>query len=293
MTHTSALPASDGGPIAIICGGGSLPITVAAAVERSGRAVVLFPIRGWADAPQIGRYRHHWWTLARVGTFRRLARMEGCRDVVLIGNVVRLEIRDLRLDLLALRLLPKIVRFFRGGDDRLLSGIGDLLKDHGFRLVGAHEVAPEILVGEGPIGLTRPTERDNRDIEQGFQLIAAMGPFDVGQAVVVAGERVLAVEAAEGTDRVLDRIADLRSEGRIKTPDRVGVLVKAPKPMQNRRADLPTIGVKTIEKATRARLAGIAVAAHETLIVEPEQVAEAADRAGLFVVGRKLPGQNP
>lgn len=278
------------GPVAIICGGGSLPLTVADAVERGGREVVLFPIHGWADPSAFGRYRHHWLRLASAGRFRRLARQEGCRDVVLIGNAIRPAIHELRFDWLTLRLLPKMIRAFKGGDDKLLSGIAKLFEEHGFRLLGAHEVAPEILVGEGPLGLTKPSAAHADDIARGFELIAAITSFDVGQAVVVANNRVLAIEAAEGTDLMLDRIAALRAEGRIRIPDHTGILVKAPKSTQDRRVDLPSLGPRTVEKVAQARLAGIAVAAGETIIAEPLRVAEAADRAGVFVVGVRRPG---
>jgi DUF1009 family protein len=279
-------------PVAIICGGGSLPLTVAAAVERDGRPVVLFPIHGWADPSAFGRYRHHWLHLGSAGRFRRLAHQEGCRDVVMIGNAIRPAIRDLRFDWLTLRLLPRTIGLFRGGDDRLLSGIAKLFEEYGFRLIGAHEVAPEILVAEGPLGLIKPSPAHAQDIARGFELIAAISVFDVGQAVVVAGNRVLAIEAAEGTDQMLDRIAALRANGRIKIPENTGVLIKAPKPTQDRRIDLPSVGPRTVEKAAQAKLAGIAVAAGETIIAEPLRVAEAADRAGLFVVGRR-PGAQP
>jgi len=279
---------ADGGPVAIICGGGSLPLTVAEAIERSGRPVVLFPIRGWADPATVGRFRHHWLFLATIGRFRRLALMEGCRDVVLIGNALRPALRELRLDWLTVRMLPSIMRMYKGGDDRLLTGVAKIFERLGFRLVGAHELVPEILVGEGQLGSIKPTARDEADIKCGFELIAAMAPFDVGQAVVVADNRVLAVEAAEGTDRMLDRLAALRAEGRLRIPERTGVLIKSPKSMQDRRFDLPSLGPQTVEKAAQAKLAGIAVAAGETLIAEPSRVADAADRAGLFVIGKKL-----
>jgi DUF1009 family protein len=279
---------ADGGPVAIICGGGSLPLTVAEAIERSGRPVVLFPIRGWADPAAGGRFRHHWLFLATIGRFRRLARMEGCRDVVLIGNALRPALRELRLDWLTVRMLPSIMRMYKGGDDRLLGGVAKIFERLGFRLLGAHELVPEILVGEGLLGSIKPTARDEADIKCGFELIAAMAPFDVGQAVVVADNRVLAVEAAEGTDRMLDRLAALRAEGRLRIPERTGVLIKSPKSMQDRRFDLPSLGPQTVEKAAQAKLAGIAVAAGETLIAEPSRVADAADRAGLFVIGKKL-----
>lgn len=275
-------------PVAIICGGGSLPLTVAEAVKRGGRSVVLFPIHGWADPAAFAAYRHHWLHLGSAGRFCRLARMEGCRDVVMIGNAIRPAIHELRIDWLTLRLLPRAIRMFRGGDDKLLSGVARMMEEQGFRLLGAHEVAPEILVGEGPLGLIKPSAAHAHDIARGFELIAAISQFDVGQAAVIADNRVLAVEAAEGTDHMLDRIAALRAEGRIKMPDKHGVLVKSPKPTQDRRIDLPSLGPRTIEKAVHAGLAGIAVGAGGTVIAEPLRVAEAADRAGLFVVGQRI-----
>jgi len=211
----------------------------------------------------------------------------------MIGNGVRPALHELRVDWLTLRLLPRIIRIFKGGDDKLLSGIAQMMADHGFRLIGAHELAPEILVSEGPLGLVTPSAAQLQDIERGFELIAAISSFDVGQAVVVADQRVLAVEAAEGTDLMLDQVATLRAEGRIRLPDKTGVLVKSPKPTQDQRIDLPSLGPRTIEKAARAGLAGIAVAAGEAIIAEPLRVAAAADHAGLFVVGRRRPGAAP
>ena len=278
------VPAGEG-PLAIICGGGSLPFAVADAVLQRGRGLVLFAIRGFADPAAVARYPHHWFALGQAGRFRRLARAAGCRDVVFIGTLVRPPISKLRLDWLTLRILPQIVRCYRGGDDHLLSGLAQLFEQLGFRLVGPHELAPEILAREGPLGRHQPTERDRADIARGLELIGAIGAFDIGQAVVVADQRVLAVEAAEGTDGMLDRIAELRRAGHIGIPNNVGVLVKAPKPNQDRRFALPTIGPQTVAGAERAGLAGLAVVAEATIIAEPARVVEAADRANLFVVG--------
>jgi DUF1009 family protein len=273
------------GPLAIICGGGSLPYAVAEAVVGRGRGVVLFAIRGFADASAVARYPHHWFALGQAGRFRRLARAAGCHDVVFIGSLVRPPISKVRLDWLTLMILPQILRSYRGGDDHLLSGLARIFEQLGFHLVAPQELAPEILAREGTLGRIDPSARDAADIARGLSLIASIGAFDVGQAVVVADNRVLAVEAAEGTDGMLDRVTTLRREGRIGVPDGVGVLIKAPKPNQDRRFDLPSIGPRTIEGVARAGLAGLAVVAGRTIIAEPAQVALAADRAGLFVVG--------
>jgi DUF1009 family protein len=276
---------ADERPLALICGGGSIPLAVADAAAARGRRVVLFPVRGWADPAMVERYPHHWITLVQAGRFERLAREEGCREIVFIGTALRPTFRSLRIDWRTLRLLPAIARAYRGGDDHLLSAVAALAEEAGFRIVGAHEVAPEILIPEGPIGARTPSERDCADIARGLELLAATGPFDIGQAAVIADRHVLALEAAEGTDAVLARVAELRAAGRVATPAGVGVLVKAPKPHQDRRVDLPAIGPRTVEGVARAGLAGIAVVAGGAIIAEPDAVAAAADAAKVFVVG--------
>jgi DUF1009 family protein len=273
------------GPIAIVCGGGSLPGAVAEAVRRRGREPVMFGLRGWADEATIERYAHHWIAIGQIGRFFRLAHAAQCRDVLMIGTLLRPPLRQLRLDWKTIRMMPRIVAAFRGGDDRLLGGVARLMENAGFRVIGVGDAAPEVFVPEGPLGSVKPSERDTGDIVRGLKLIAALGPFDVGQAAVVANNNVLAVEAAEGTDNMLARIAELRRLGRVTAPPGSGVLVKAPKPTQDRRFDLPSIGPQTIEHAARAGLAGVAVVAGSTVIAEPAAVAAAADRANIFVVG--------
>lgn len=271
--------------IAIICGGGSIPGAIAEAVLRRGRRPVMFAIRGSADPRVVAPYAHHWMALGQAGRLLRLTRAEHCREAILIGTLVRPALTQIRLDWATMRLMPRIVRAFAGGDDRLLSGIATLMEEGGLRIVGVKEVAPDIIVPEGTAGHYQPSAPDRADIARALDLIATLGPFDVGQAAVVANNHVLAVEAAEGTDNLLARIAEMRKQGRVSTPERVGVLVKAPKPKQDRRFDLPAIGPQTVANAAKAGLAGIAVAAGNTMMAEPEQVIAAADSARIFVVG--------
>jgi DUF1009 family protein len=287
MSSTGPPP---GDPLAIVCGAGNMPYRVADAVIGRGRRVVLFALTGWADPAQVKRYRHHWTRLGQLGRVRRIARQEGCRDIVLIGAVTRPAITQLRFDLTTLMFLPRIIKAFAGGDDHILTRVSRIIEDLGFRLLGAHEVAPEILVPAGQLGRHAPSARDHADIAVGRALLAAMGPFDIGQAVVVAGNRVIAVEAAEGTDRMLARIVQLRSDGALALPAKVGVLIKAPKPSQDRRFDLPSVGARTVEAATAAGLAGIAVEARGVLTADLDEMVRAADGAGLFVVG--IPADN-
>jgi UDP-2,3-diacylglucosamine hydrolase len=272
-------------PLAMLCGGGSLPLAVAEFVSGRGRPVVLFPLYGAADGTPVERFTHHWVYVGQIGKFQRLARAAGCRDVVFIGAMVRPSIWQVHPDLKGLTCVARTLAAFRGGDNHLLSSMGKILEEDGFRMVGAHEVAPEILVPEGALGRAQASERDSADIAIGLDFLRATGPFDVGQAVVVAGKHVLAVEAIEGTDQMLDRIAQLRANGRLRAPTGTGVLVKAPKRGQDLRFDMPSIGPQTVEGVARAGLAGIAVVAGSTIIAEPGQLVVAADRAGIFVIG--------
>ena len=282
----SAAPAArDEGPLALICGGGSLPLAVAQSVAKSGRRVVLFGLRGSAERATIERFPHHWIYIGQLGRFFRTARAEGCHEVVFIGALVRPSLWQVHPNLWDVRFFLQVLAAFRGGDNHLLSSMGRLLEAHGFILRGAHEVAPEILVPEGSLGSVQPTQRDRDDIALGIDYLHATGAYDVGQAAVVAGKHVLAVEAAEGTDQMLARIADLRANGRLRAATGSGVLVKAPKPGQDRRFDLPSIGPQTVEGVARAGLAGMAVVAASTIIAEPDLVIAAADRAKIFVIG--------
>ena len=272
-------------PLALVCGGGSLPLAVADHVARRGRRVILFPLIGAAAPEGFAGREHHWLHIGQVGRFLKVARAEGCRDLVFIGSLVRPSVWSVRPDFRVLMVLPRIFAAYRGGDDHLLSRVGAWIEEYGFRLVGAHEVAPEILMPEGQLGRAAPSGAALDDIALGLDYLRAAGRFDIGQAVVVADKHIVAVEAAEGTDEMLKRIAELRGNGRLRAAVGKGVLVKAVKPDQDRRFDLPSIGPRTVEGVARAGLGGIAVTAGAAIVAEPEQMVMAADRASIFIVG--------
>jgi DUF1009 family protein len=165
-----------------------------------------------------------------------------------------------------------------------------LFEQHGFRLLGPKEIAPELLMSRGVVGTREPNERDRADIVRAIALLNATSPFDIGQAVVVADNQVLAVEGPEGTDQMLARVAELRRNGRIRTVAGRGVVVKAVKIGQDLRIDLPSIGPQTVEAAAAADLAGVAVVAGTTIVAEPQLIAAAADRARIFVAGVEADG---
>jgi DUF1009 family protein len=272
-------------PIGLIAAGGVMPFAVADSLTARGINPVLFALRGACDPVGVERFRHHWISIGQLGKATRLFRAENCRDLVFIGTLVRPALSEVRLDWGTLRVIGRVWAAFRGGDDHLLSGIGRILEQDGFRMVGIKDVAPDLLMPEGCLTLEAPDEKAAADIVRGREVLRALSPFDIGQATVVIDGHVVGVEDIEGTDGLLARVARLRAEGRIRARTAGGVLVKAPKSGQDLRFDLPTMGPRTVEGAAAAKLAGIAIVAGNTIVVEPQAVIEAADAAGLFVTG--------
>lgn len=281
MTTASAISATVG----IVAGSGVLPFSVAESLRTRGIKPFIFAIRGFCDRTQVERFPHDWIALGQFGRLTRLMRTEGCRDVVFIGGLVRPALSEIRLDLGTLRAVPAIAAALRGGDDHLLSSLSRIFTRHGFRVVGIQDVAPELLMPEGAITRRTPNEDEKTDIAKGRDLMRALGPFDVSQAVVVIDGHVVAIEDIEGTDSLLARVARLRSEGRIRAKAGRGVLVKMPKTTQDLRFDLPTLGPRTIDGVIAAGLAGIGIVAGRTLIAEADVMTAKADQANVFVIG--------
>jgi UDP-2,3-diacylglucosamine hydrolase len=272
-------------PIGLVAGGGAMPFAVADSLVARGATPVLFALRGACDPVRVERFRHHWISVGQLGRAMRLFRAENCRDLVFIGTLVRPALSEIRLDWGTVRVLGRVWAAFRGGDDHLLSGIGDIFEQDGFRMVGVKDIAPDLLMPEGSLTRAVPDETATTDIARGRAVLQALSPYDVGQAVVVIDGHVVGVEDIEGTDGLLARVARLRNEGRIRARAARGVLVKAPKSGQDLRFDLPTLGPRTLEGAAKAQLAGIAIVAGNTIVAEPQAMIAAADTAGMFVTG--------
>jgi len=227
----------------------------------------------------------HAWT--RIGQSRRmfkLLRRHGVEEVVAVGTMRRMPLWRLRPDLLTILALLRLMfrsgfRLFRFGDDQILKIIIAEFERYGPRVVGIETVMQNLLATLGPYGALKPDKKARHDIALGIEAAREVGARDVGQGAVVRDGQVLEVEDARGTDAMLARCARHRRD----KPG--GVLVKVTKPGQQRKIDLPTIGVETLLEAERAGLAGIAVEAGGALVIDRAGVIEAADRAGLFVVG--------
>lgn len=272
------------GPLGIIAGRGPLPCVLAASAAARGLPLHIVAIRGEAR-DEIERFPHTWIKWGEIGKMFAALDNNDCGDLVIIGGVDRPDLTNVRFDLGALKTLPFLLSLGKGGDDHVLSRIVRFFEDKGYRVHGAGDVAPELLAGVGKLGDKAPSAEAKADTAMGFDVVRALGRFDVGQAAVVVKGHVLAVEAAEGTDAMLARCAELREAGRVGRGGRAGVLVKAPKPGQEERVDLPTIGPETVNKAAAAGLAGIAVAAGQVLMAERAATIAAANQLGLFLLG--------
>jgi DUF1009 family protein len=242
-------------------------------------------LKGVCDPVAVSRFRHHWISIGQVGRLKKLLRAENCRDLVFIGSLVRPALSEIRLDWGTLRVIGPVWASFRGGDDHLLSGIGRIFEQDGFRMVGIKDVAPDLLMPEGCLTRVVPDQNATADIAKGREVLRALSPFDIGQAAIVIDGHVVGVEDIEGTDGLLARVARLRAEGRIRARPARGVLVKAPKSGQDLRFDLPTIGPRTIEGAAKAKLAGVAIVAGNTIVADSQAMIAAADAADMFVTG--------
>ncbi len=272
------------GTLGIIAGGGDLPLAIAESAAQAGRQVFVVALRGLAD-DAVGRFDHDWISLGETGRTLRALHEHGCGDVALAGKVARPNWTDLKFDAQSMLYLPKVMAAALKGDDALLRSFVALFESEGFRVVSAAEAAPDLLAPEGVLGKRQPTMQDRSDIELARQVVRSLGALDVGQGAVVADGLVLAVEAAEGTDAMIARIGTLPPTIRGTAGKPKGVLVKAQKPTQDGKTDLPVIGIRTVGNAAAVSLAGIAVEAGAALIVNRRGVIDAADRAGLFVLG--------
>ncbi len=265
--------------LGIVAGAGDLPGRLIAACHEARREVFVVAFEGIADVAPIDAVAHEWVRLGAVGRTLSLLHEAGVEEVVLAGPVGRLvPLRSLRPDARALTLLKDLGKG-AFGDAKLLSRIVKAFEEDGFRVLGVEEILTDLLAPRGPVGALEPDADALADIATAVEVARVLGALDVGQAVVTQQGIVLGVEAAEGTDALLERCAALRREG----PG--GVLVKLRKPGQERRADLPAIGPRTIEGARAAGLRGIAVEAAGALIIDRSAVAQAADAAGIFVIG--------
>lgn len=275
-----------GDRVGIVAGHGRLPVNVAQGLAAAGHSPFIVHIEGETESGTgLAAYDHEFLQLEDFAGLVPLLRRHHITHVVLAGGIERRpNWRAVRPRLSLLTLLPKAIAALAKGDDGLLRALVRGLEGYGFKVVGAHEIVPDLLAEEGPMTRTQPRKADWADLKAGLVAARAIGALDIGQAAVAIGGRAIALEGIEGTDQLLARVAGMRGHGRLagKTG---GVLVKCAKPGQELRADLPAIGPATVEGAYAAGLAGIGVEAGGSLVLDFGRMVERADELGLFVVG--------
>lgn len=270
--------------LGLIAGGGALPVEIARHCERSGRPLFVIRLKGFAGSG-LQPYAGAEVGLAQFGKCVKALRRAGCQAVCLAGDVARPDFASLSPDFRGLLLLPKVIAAARRGDDALLRLMVGAFEAAGFAVEGAHEVMDDLTLPHGPLGRHTPSAENLSDAKQAIEVARAIGRLDIGQAAVVAHGLVLAVEAQEGTDAVLARVAELPAHLKGRPGAGAGVLAKAIKPIQETRVDLPTIGLATIRGVARAGLAGIVGETGRLLVLDREAVIALADELGVFVLG--------
>lgn len=265
------------GVLGIIAGGGELPVRLVEACKQHSRPYFILAFEGAEVSPTITP--HACVRFGAIGEALEILRAAGVRELVLAGSMRRPSLLNLRPDATAARLLGRLGAAFFSGDDALLSALVKFLEEEGFIITGADEILEHVLTPTGVLGAVSPSAQDMQDIEKAFSVAKTLGALDVGQAVIVQNGCVLGVEAAEGTDALITRCAALKLEGC------GGVLVKVKKPEQDRRVDLPTIGVSTVEQLHKAGFAGIAVEAGGSQIIDREETVKQANISGIFIMG--------
>ena len=265
--------------IGIIAGGGSLPIALADYLEKKNQPFFVLALKGHADAKSFSStVPLKVVRLGAIGKAFNLLRKNGVKKIVFIGSVKRPSFSEIRPDFKGLSLLAKL-SLKALGDDGLLRFVIKEVEKNGFEVVGVHELMPNLLVPKGVLTHQKPNAKDLIDIERGFFVVKLLGKADVGQAVIVQQGLVLSLEGIEGTKALIERTKNLKRKGD------GGVLVKAIKPQQEKRIDMPTIGPDTVKSIYDSGLKGIAVEAEKVLLAEADKTIELADKLNIFIVG--------
>ena len=259
--------------LALICGTGDLPAKVAAAQSVPPLVCVL---DGFAPTGLDADLN---FSIETLGSFLIQLGEKGVTEVCACGAIDRPQIDPAKFDEHTLPLIPLLAGALQGGDDAALRAVMGLFEQTGFTVRGAHELAPDLIAQPGVLSEKWPDAQMRKDAKFGADVLAAMSPMDVGQACITGGGQLLGMETIGGTDHM---IATLPETPLIAQ----GVLVKGPKVGQDTRADMPTVGPKTLEAVIKAGLAGLVIDAGDVLMLDPERCIQLANDAGLVLWSR-------
>ena len=269
--------------IGLIAGGGDLPKYVVKAAQQDGHDVSVIALKGFAQLSDFAQAKAL--GVAEFGKMTKALKKAKATHVCFAGIVKRPDFKSLKPDLKAMLHMGGAVKAAKQGDDALMRYILEVFEKEGFDVIAPQDVCQSLLLPEGMLGAVPLTQAHKEDAAKACEIASKIGALDIGQGAVVCGGVVLAVEAQEGTDAMLNRVAELPAEIRGAAGERKGVLAKMVKPTQETRVDLPTIGPATIENAAAAGLAGIVAEGGRAFIIDRERVIDLADAAGLFIAG--------
>jgi hypothetical protein len=270
--------------LGILAGSGELPLRLIEACRAQHRPYFVLGFTGFCDPAALEDEPHAFVRIAAGGGGLKILRANGVEELVFAGGVKRPALWELRPDWRAIRFSIRVGLHMltHSGDDALFRALIAVLESEGFRIVGVDSILADLLAPLGALGRIAPDAAAESDIRAGIAAARGHGAQDLGQAVVMRQGAVVDREDADGTDALIRR-SGARGAGQ------GAVLVKMAKPQQERRADLPAIGVATVEAAAAAGMRGIAIEAGAALVLDHDAVAAAADRAGLFVIGVSAP----
>jgi DUF1009 family protein len=268
----------------LIAGEGMFPLLVARGARAAGRKVVCAALAGcaWPELrDECDRFR--WVGVLRLGQWARVLRAGGCSEAIIVGRVAKSQMYSRWR---YFQYIPdwKTIRVWftdlrhdkRAG--AVLSMIARELAAEGITLIDSTKYTPDQLAIAGVMSRRRPTEKQWADIRFGWELCQTISRLDIGQAIAVLDKDIIAVEALEGTNAMIDRAGSLCKSGG-------WTLIKVANREQDMRMDVPTIGTTTIEKLASARAACLVVEPGKTIILERQKVLELADRYKIAVVG--------
>lgn len=272
-------------PFGLIAGNGTFPFLVLKAARQMGHDVTIVAVEGEASpaieqvARDLGGTSVNWIQLGKLGACIAAFKGAGVTEAVMAGQVKHVKLfTDVMPDL---TMLSALSRLRSKNTDALISAIADVLLKHGITLKDSTAFLGDLLASTGPMTTAQPSAAMQADFHFGYSVADAIAGMDVGQTIVVKDRAVVAVEAMEGTDAVILRAGVLAGPG-----TRV---VKVAKPDQDMRFDVPVVGEATIAAMREAGADGITIDAGKTLIVDGQPFIDAANAAGIVVVGRSRP----
>ena len=266
------------GRLCVIAGDGPLP----GEMLQADPDAIAIGIEGVANELGARAEPHR---IERIGAMIGAMRDAGVARLVMAGGISRPQLDPAAFDAKSIEVAPRIAAAIQAGDDEALRTIIAIFEEEGFEVVGAHEVAPS-LVAESGLGVGEPPdEAAQEDIARAAGILDAISALDIGQGCVVAAGQCLGIETLQGTDALLDHVARTSKDLRLAAK---GVYVKAAKRGQDLRADMPSIGPRTVEGVARAGLAGLAVEAGRTLILEREETLRAVRERGVFLISQSF-----